>query len=117
MDLRMVNNTEALIIAIMGVYTAIIVFGIHRYEAKIKNYEAKVKSLKQEIIKWYSQAEENNQNLQNLIAGFQDVHNHNEALVAQIAELRGMNTSLDKLNDTWAKGGMGIVSVDIVKPE
>jgi hypothetical protein len=32
----MISNTEALLISIMGIYTIIIVWGIHHYEAKLK---------------------------------------------------------------------------------
>lgn len=131
------SNTETLVIGIMAIYTIAIVYGIHHYEAKIKR-------LNKDIEKHYTLAMEKNETSNQVVSVFQAVHEQNEFLAEQnqklalrvnlleseISELRsglytgypaptvGSNsTDMNKLQEVWNKGGMGIVNVDIIPSE
>lgn len=134
------SNTETLVIGIMAIYTIVIVYGIHHYEAKIKR-------LNKDVEKNYIMAMEKNETSNQVVSVFQAVHEQNEFLAEQnqklalrvnlleseVSDLRsGLHTGYpaptvgsfstmnsdtmshyDKLQDVWNKGGMGIVNVDI----
>ena len=129
----MISNTEALVIGIMAIYTIVIVYGIHHYEAKIKK-------LNKEIAKHYTMAMEKNESANQVVSVFQAVHEQNEFLAEQnsklalrvnmleseVSDLRsGLYTgypaptvgsgSVDynKLKEVWNQGGMGIVDAQI----
>lgn len=130
----MVSSTEALVIGIMGIYTLIIVVGIHRYEAKIKK-------IKEDLQAWYTHAMENNERANQVTTVFQAVHEQSELVNEQNKELRMQNmmlqneiselksgiytgypaptvgsssTDFKRLQEVWDQGGMGIVNAEII---
>lgn len=133
----MIDSTEALVIGIMGIYTMVIVVGIHRYESKLKKLQKLADA-------WQRTSLEHETQNQQIQAVFQQVHNQNQLLSEQNKELRmqammlqneiselrsglytgypaptvgssstDYNTRLQEIRD---QGGMGIVNADILSP-
>lgn len=129
------SNTEALVIGIMAIYTIAIVYGIHHYEAKLKKLNNKAQS-------WYDKSMENGNRISHIQEIFKGVHEQNQSayeenqvlraqvirLQSEASELRsGIYTGypapfvasnftpeMRRIQEVRDKGGMGIVSTDIV---
>lgn len=135
----MISGNEALLISIMGIYTVIIVWGIHHYEAKLRKIEVKKdpysnaehythlqlenQNLKQELI-----ALRNAQPIQYESSGWisQEMNRINAEKYDKERELWEPSISLDqieivqepyhkKLEKVWNSGGMGIIDMQIIK--
>ena len=133
----MISTTEALAIGIMSIYTIIIVYGIHHYEARLKklNNELDKHSIlgmhKNEVANAHKQYD-------SLLEQNKVYHAQILRLQSEISELRsGMYTGYpaptvgsfttqmnedtmnhyNKVNEVWKKGGMGIVNMDIISSE
>jgi hypothetical protein len=90
----MISSTELLVIGIITTYTLVIVIGIHKYEAKIKDLRGSLSDLKRAYSlsksngysqQHYTQLQLENKNLRSVVS---DLDNANELLKKQIRQLK-----------------------------